>query len=156
MSWNFNFSIFCFLETWAIDININKNSSFQLPNYNIEHQKIRQEEEGYASLFMNHLIKRKEKILMYQYNMIPTISKPTMGGKISATSIDHIIANCIVHCQFKIAIFKQKQQTIFFLLWLWEQINLFIKAKTYKMYASVTTTKKPSNHLNNGYEKLTG
>ena len=38
MSLNFNFSIVCFSETWANDININKNSSFQLPNYNTEHQ----------------------------------------------------------------------------------------------------------------------
>ena len=32
-----NFSIVCFSETWANDININKNS-FQLRNYNTEHQ----------------------------------------------------------------------------------------------------------------------
>ena len=38
LSLNFNFSIVCFSETWANDININKNSSFQLPNYNTEHQ----------------------------------------------------------------------------------------------------------------------
>ena len=33
----FNFSVASFTETWANDININKNSSFQLSNYNIEH-----------------------------------------------------------------------------------------------------------------------
>ena len=38
LSLNFNFSIVWFLETWANDININKNSSFQLPNCNTEHQ----------------------------------------------------------------------------------------------------------------------
>ena len=38
LSLNFNFSIVCFSETWANDININKSSSFQLPNYNTEHQ----------------------------------------------------------------------------------------------------------------------
>ena len=38
--------------------------------------------------------------------MIPTISKPTTVGKNSATAIDHIIANCIVNCQFKTAILK--------------------------------------------------
>ena len=38
--------------------------------------------------------------------MIPTINKPTRAGKNSATAIDHIIANCIVHCQFKAAILK--------------------------------------------------
>ena len=44
--------------------------------------------------------------LMYRYNMIPTISKPTRLAKISATAIDHIIANCIADCQFKTAILK--------------------------------------------------
>ena len=34
--------------------------------------------------------------LMYRYNMMPTINKPTRVGKNSATAIDHIIANCIV------------------------------------------------------------
>ena len=38
LSLNFNFSIVWFLETWANDININKISSFQLPNCNTEHQ----------------------------------------------------------------------------------------------------------------------
>ena len=44
--------------------------------------------------------------LMYRYNMIPTINKPTRVGKNSATAIDHIIANCIVDCQFKADILK--------------------------------------------------
>ena len=43
---------------------------------------------------------------MYWYNMIPTINKVTRVGKNSATAIDHIIANCIVDCQFKTAILK--------------------------------------------------
>ena len=43
---------------------------------------------------------------MYQYNMILTKSKPTSVGKNSATAIDHIIANCIVDCQFKTDILK--------------------------------------------------
>ena len=38
LSLNFNFSIVCFSETWANDINIHKSSTFQLPNYNTEHQ----------------------------------------------------------------------------------------------------------------------
>ena len=44
---------------------------------------------------------------MYRYNMIPTINKPTRVGKNSATAIDHIIANCILDCQFKTAILKR-------------------------------------------------
>ena len=62
LSLNFNFSIVCFseTETWANDINMNKNSSFQLPNYNIilNIRSENQEEEEYASLFMNHFIIR--------------------------------------------------------------------------------------------------
>ena len=38
--------------------------------------------------------------LMYRYNMIPTIDKSKRVGKNSATAINHIIANCIVDCQF--------------------------------------------------------
>ena len=44
--------------------------------------------------------------MMYRYNMVPTINKPTTIGKNLATAIDHIIANCIVDCQFKTAILK--------------------------------------------------
>ena len=44
--------------------------------------------------------------LMYRYNMIPIINKPTRIGKNSATAIDHIIAKCIADCQFKSAILK--------------------------------------------------
>ena len=36
LSLNFNFNVVCFPEIWANDININKNSSFQLPNCNNE------------------------------------------------------------------------------------------------------------------------
>ena len=43
---------------------------------------------------------------MDRYNMIPAINKPTRVGKNSATAIDHIIANCIVDCQFETAIIK--------------------------------------------------
>ena len=44
--------------------------------------------------------------LMYRHNIISTINKRTRVGKNSATAIDHIIANCIVDCQFKTAILK--------------------------------------------------
>ena len=58
-SLNFNFRIVSFSETWANDININKNSSFQLPNYNSEHQIIKSgKEEEYVSLLVTHLIIR--------------------------------------------------------------------------------------------------
>ena len=43
---------------------------------------------------------------MYRYNIIPAISKPTRVGKNSATAINHIIASCIVDCQFKTAILE--------------------------------------------------
>ena len=56
--------------------------------------------------------------LKYRYNMIPTINKPTRLEKNSATAIDHIIANCIIDCQFKTATLKTNVQTISLLLWL--------------------------------------
>ena len=43
---------------------------------------------------------------MYRYNMISTINNPSWVGKKSVTAIDHIIANCVVYCQFKITILK--------------------------------------------------
>ena len=53
MSLDFNFSIVCFSETWANDININKSSSFQLPNYNPDHQ-IRKPRKGGAVCIFIH------------------------------------------------------------------------------------------------------
>ena len=50
---NFNFSIVCFSETWTNDININKNSSFQLPNYNTEH-RIRKSGKGGGVCIFTH------------------------------------------------------------------------------------------------------
>ena len=44
--------------------------------------------------------------LMYRYNMILTINKPTTVGKNSGTATDHITANCILDCQFKTVILK--------------------------------------------------
>ena len=35
---NHIFSVICFSETWASEKNINKNSTFQLKNYNVIHQ----------------------------------------------------------------------------------------------------------------------
>ena len=53
MSLNFNFSIACFSETWANDVNINKKSSFQLPNYNIEHQIRKSGKGGDLCIFIH-------------------------------------------------------------------------------------------------------
>ena len=44
--------------------------------------------------------------LMYQHNLIPAINKPTRVGKNSATAIDHIIRDCVLTCDFIIAILK--------------------------------------------------
>ena len=38
--------------------------------------------------------------------MIPTINKPTRVTSRTATAIDHIITNCFINVNFKIAIFK--------------------------------------------------
>ena len=61
LSLNFNFSIVCFPETWANDININKNSCFQLPNHNTEHQ-IRKSGRGRGlCIFIHESLNYKDK-----------------------------------------------------------------------------------------------
>ena len=50
----FNFSIVYFSKTWASDINVCKNSSFQLPNCNIEHQIIKSGKGGSVCIFFIH------------------------------------------------------------------------------------------------------
>ena len=186
---NHIFSVICFSETWASEENINKNSTFQLKNYNVIHQvrnsrkgeglcifiheslcyKLRKDlsinseaieslsieishkkasnlifktiyrpptgdvkvfEQFYKDIFsknqnMKHMMfagdfnvnlldyeyNKKFKSffdLMYQRNLISTISKPTSVGKNSAiiykTSIDHIITEYVLTCDFKTAI----------------------------------------------------
>ena len=44
--------------------------------------------------------------LMYQQNLIPTLNKPTRVEKYSAATIDHIITDYVLTCDFKTAIFK--------------------------------------------------
>ena len=44
--------------------------------------------------------------LMYHRNLIPTINKPTMVGKNSATAFDHIITDYVLTCDFKTAILE--------------------------------------------------
>ena len=52
---NHIFSAICFSEKWVSEENINKNSAFQLKNYNVIHQvRDRVKEEGYVYLFMSH------------------------------------------------------------------------------------------------------
>ena len=43
---------------------------------------------------------------MFEFNMIPTINKPTRVTKYTATAIDNIITNCIINSDFKSAIVK--------------------------------------------------
>ena len=54
---NHIFSVICFSKTWASEENINKNSTFQIKNYNVIHQvRNRSKEEGYMYLFMSHFV----------------------------------------------------------------------------------------------------
>ena len=94
--------------------------------------------------------------LMYQYNMIPTINKPTRVGKNSATAIDNIIANCIEGYQFKTPILKTDVTDHFPIAMALKTDEPLIKAKRYKIYTNVTTMKMPSNHLNSDFVKWTG
>ena len=41
------------LKTWANDININKNSLFQLPNYNTEHEIRKSRKGGRVCIFIH-------------------------------------------------------------------------------------------------------
>ena len=92
--------------------------------------------------------------LMYRYNMIPTINKPSSVGKFSATTIDHIIANFIVHCLFKTAILKTDVTDYFAIAMALKIDEPFHQSQ--KENRNVATVKKPSNHLNNDFEELTG
>ena len=44
--------------------------------------------------------------LMFRFGMIPTISKPTRATRQTASTIDHIITNSIIHTGFKSGIIK--------------------------------------------------
>ena len=44
--------------------------------------------------------------LMYQHKFVPTINKPSMAGKNSATTIDHIRTDHVLTGDFKTAILK--------------------------------------------------
>ena len=44
--------------------------------------------------------------LLYHNNMIPMTNNPTRKTRKTATTIDHIIANCFNDTNFKTAIFK--------------------------------------------------
>ena len=50
---NHIFSVICFSETWASEENINKNSTFQLKNYNVIHQVRNSRKGGGLCIFIN-------------------------------------------------------------------------------------------------------
>ena len=184
---NHIFSVICFSETWASKENINKNSTFQLKNYNVIHQvrnlrkggglcifihesfcyKLRKDlslnSEANESLSIEISNKKASNLIfnaiyrpptgdikvfeqfckdifsknqnmkhmmfagdfnmnvldyeyngkvqsffdfMYQRNLMPTINKPTRVEKNSATTIDHIITDYVLTCDFKTVILK--------------------------------------------------
>ena len=43
---------------------------------------------------------------MFEFNMMPTINKPTTVTKYTATAIDNIITNYIINSDFKSAVVK--------------------------------------------------
>ena len=49
---NHMFSIICFSETWASEENINKNSAFQIKNYNVFHQVRNSHKGGGLCIFI--------------------------------------------------------------------------------------------------------
>ena len=50
---NYIFSVICFSETWASEENINKNSTFQLKNYNVIHQVRNSRKGGGLCIFIH-------------------------------------------------------------------------------------------------------
>ena len=50
---NHIFSVICFSDTWASEKNINKNSAFQLRNYNANHQVRNSLKGGGSCIFIN-------------------------------------------------------------------------------------------------------
>ena len=50
---NYIFSVICFSETWASEENINKNSTFQLKNYNVIHQVRNSRKRGGLCIFIH-------------------------------------------------------------------------------------------------------
>ena len=86
LSPNFNFSVFCFSETWFNDININKNSSFQLPNYNTEHQIRKSGRGGGVCIFIHESLDYKvRKDLSINCDAIESLSIEICKGKTRPT-----------------------------------------------------------------------
>ena len=50
---NFRFSIICFSETWLDEINITKNSLYELPNYLSKHQIKSNQRGGGVSIYVH-------------------------------------------------------------------------------------------------------
>ena len=50
---NHVFSVICFSETWTSEENINKNSTFQLKNYNVIHQVRNSHKGGGLYIFIS-------------------------------------------------------------------------------------------------------
>ena len=90
LSLNFNFSSACFSEIWADDININKNSSFQLPNYNTEHCQIRKSGKGGGVFIFIHdsLDFKVRKDLYIHCDAIESLSIEICKRKIRNTIIN--------------------------------------------------------------------
>ena len=75
LSLNLNFSIVCFSEIWASDININKNSSFQFPNYNTEHRIRKSGKGGVVCIFIHDSLDYKaRKDLFTTFDAIESLS----------------------------------------------------------------------------------
>ena len=58
---NHIFSVICFSETWASEENINKNSTFELKNYNVIHQVRNSRKAGGLCIFIHEKFHEKFK-----------------------------------------------------------------------------------------------
>ena len=61
---NYIFSVICFSETWTSEENINKNSTFQLKNYDVIHQvRNSRKGTGLCIFIQSHFVINLEKII---------------------------------------------------------------------------------------------
>ena len=68
-------SVICFCETWASEENINKNSTFQLKNYNVIHQVRNSRKGGGLCIFIHEsLCYKLRKILSINSETIESLS----------------------------------------------------------------------------------
>ena len=90
--------------------------------------------------------------LIHESSMIPTINKPTRVTRQSANAIDHILTNCFVNFDFKLAIFKSDISDYFPISFFLPMTNEL--SKTEPIYIHNVCYKNPNVCCKNFLKKL--